>query len=230
MSSQRPTLQMSGPPPATSTRPTASTAPEAMRPVVFIVDADPRVRRSLESMICSAGWHARSCASAQELLEHPPLAVPSCLVLDVSLPDINGLELQRRIAADRASMPLVFVTDHRDVPTAVRAMKDGAVDFLTRPCDDADLLRALKDGLERSRAALLRDAEIGLLRERHSSLTPREREVMTLVAAGLLNKLVGAQLAISEITVKAHRRQVMRKMQARSLADLVTMAAKLGQA
>jgi FixJ family two-component response regulator len=197
-----------------------------MTPVVFVVDDDVSVRESLEPLIRCAGWQAETFASAQEFLDRPRLTVPSCLVLDVSLPDLNGLDLQKRIV-DRTNMPIIFITGHGDVPMTVRAMKAGAVEFLTKPFDDEVLLSAIRDAIERSESALGDEATMRVLRERYASLSPREREVMSLVVSGLLNKQVGGELGISEITVKAHRGRVMQKMKAGSLADLVTMAARL---
>ena len=196
-------------------------------PIVFVVDDDVSVRESLELLIRSAGWKPETFASARAFLSRPKPDVPSCLVLDVSLPDLNGLDLQNRVAADRADMPIIFITGYGDVPMTVRAMKAGAVEFLTKPFDDEVLLTAIRNAIERSRAALDREAELRALRERQASLTPREREVMVLVVSGKLNKQVGAELGISEITVKAHRGHMMRKMKADSLPDLVTMAARL---
>ena len=195
-----------------------------------MVDDDVSVRESLELLIGSAGWKPETFASARAFLSRPKPDVPSCLVLDVSLPDLNGLDLQNRVAADRADMPIIFITGYGDVPMTVRAMKAGAVEFLTKPFDDEVLLTAIRGAIERSRAALDREAELSALRERQESLTPREREVMVLVVSGKLNKQVGAELGISEITVKAHRGHMMRKMKADSLPDLVTMAAKLRRA
>jgi len=195
--------------------------------IVFVVDDDVSVRESLELLIRTAGWQPATFASAQDFLSYPRAAVPSCLVLDVTLPGLNGLELQQQIA-DRTEMPIIFITGHGDVPMSVRAMKAGAVEFLTKPFTDDVLLTAIDSAIERSRAALRLNSEMGALKHRFESLTPREREVMTLVVSGLLNKQVGGELGISEITVKAHRGQVMRKMKAESLPDLVTMAARLG--
>ena len=197
-------------------------------PIVFIVDDDVSVRSALESLIESAGWVAETFASAQEFLRRPRVAAPSCLVLDVSLPDINGLELQRRVATDRTDMPIIFISGYGDVPMTVRAMKAGAVEFLMKPFKDDVLLDAIRGAIDRSLTALREESEAQVLRSRSASLTPREREVMALVVSGLLNKQVGGELGISEITVKAHRGQVMRKMKAKSLPALVTMAWRLG--
>jgi FixJ family two-component response regulator len=196
-------------------------------PIVFVVDDDVSVRESLELLIQSAGWRPQTFASAQEFLARPRLLAPSCLVLDVSLPDLNGLDLQQRIAPDRIDMPIIFITGYGDVPMTVRAMKAGAVEFLTKPFGEEVLLSAIRSALERSHTALGDEAELRVLRERYAELSPREREVMALVVSGLLNKQVGGELGISEITVKAHRGKVMRKMKADSLADLVNMAARL---
>ena len=196
-------------------------------PIVYVVDDDVSVRESLELLIENAGWKPEVFASAHDFLSRPRVAVPSCLVLDVTLPGLNGLELQQRLA-DRTDMPIIFITGYGDVPMTVRAMKAGAVEFLTKPFRDDVLLNAIRGAIERSRAALRLDAEMRTLRNGYESLTPREREVMALVVSGLLNKQVGGELGISEITVKAHRGQVMRKMKADSLPDLVTMAARLG--
>ena len=198
-----------------------------VKSIVFVVDDDVSVRESLELLIKSAGWQPELFASAQEFLSRPRVAVPSCLVLDVSLPGLDGLELQRQLA-DRNDVPIVFITGHGDVPMSVRAMKAGAVEFLTKPFNDDVLLQAVQDAIERSRVALRLESEMRVLKSCHESLTPRERQVMALVVSGLLNKLVAAELGISEITVKMHRGQVMRKMKARSLPDLVTMAERLG--
>lgn len=185
-------------------------------PVVFVVDDDISVRESLEAMIRFAGFRAETFASAQAFLQCPLAMVPNCLVLDVSLPDLSGLDLQNLIASERTDMPIIFITGYGDVPMTVRAMKAGAVEFLTKPFEDQVLLDAIRHGLERSRVALAEKAGLNALQERYASLSPREREVMALVASGLLNKQVGGELGISEITVKAHRGQVMRKMNARS--------------
>ena len=196
-------------------------------PIVFVVDDDASVRKSLELLIDSAGWRSEVFASAQAFLSFPRIHAPSCLVLDVSLPDFNGLELQKRIAVDRSDMPIIFITGHGDVPMTVRAMKAGALEFFTKPFDDEVLLDAIRQAIERSRAALGQQEEMQALRGCLATLSRREREVMALVVCGQLNKQVCGELGISEITVKAHRGKVMRKMKADSLVDLVNKAAKL---
>jgi FixJ family two-component response regulator len=208
------------------TRPSDQLATARSTPVVFVVDSDASVRDSLERFAESAGWRVEAFASASAFLARPRAAAPGCLVIDVGLPDADGLEMQLRLA-DRPEMPVIFVTGCADVRTVVRAMKAGAVEFLTKPLAAELLLDAMRHAIERSRAALARQAELEALRERYTSLSCRERAVMALVVCGRLNKQCGAELGISEITVKAHRGKMMRKMGARSLPDLVNMAAKL---
>ncbi|GLQ49981.1 response regulator transcription factor [Dyella flava] len=202
--------------------------PEHAMPMVFVVDDDISVRESLEAMIGFAGFAVETFASAHEFLARPPVDTPNCLVLDVGLPDISGLDLQGLVAGERRDMPIIFITGHGDIPMSVRAMKAGAVEFLTKPFDDEVLLEAIRHAIERSRATLSEGSELRAIQTRYASLSQREREVMALVVSGLLNKQVGGELGISEITVKAHRGQVMRKMGVRSLAELVTIAARLG--
>jgi FixJ family two-component response regulator len=196
-------------------------------PIVFVVDDDVSVRESLELLIRFAGWEPETFASAQEFLARPRVLAPSCLILDVALPGLSGLDLQKRVAVDRIDMPIIFITGYGDVPMTVQAMKAGAVEFLTKPFGDDVLLSAVRNAIERSQTALRHEAEIRALRDCYASLSRREQEVMALVVSGLLNKQVGGELGISEITVKAHRGRVMRKMKAGSLADLVNMAARL---
>ena len=194
---------------------------------MFVVDDDVSVRESLEALIRCEGWRPEAFQSADEFLARPRTATPSCLVLDLTLPGLNGLELQERIAGDRSDMPIIFISGYGDVPKTVRTMKAGAVEFLTKPFKDDDLLSAIRQAIEHSHATLARQSEMRQLRQCLASLTPREREVMSLVVSGLLNKQIGSELGISEITVKAHRGKVMGKMQAESIADLVKMAERL---
>jgi FixJ family two-component response regulator len=199
-------------------------------PIVFVVDDDLSVREALESLIVQAGWRAQVFESAQDFLTFPHPSAPSCLVLDVSLPGLNGLELQSLIAGDRIEMPIIFITGHADVPMSVKAMKAGAVEFLTKPIAEDVLINAIGSAIARSRITLDQQSESQALRSLYAKLTPRERDVMTLVVRGQLNKQVGGELGMAEITVKAHRGQIMRKMKAASFADLVNMGARLGLA
>ncbi len=196
--------------------------------IVFVVDDDVSVRESLELLIKFAGWQPETFASAADFLARPRTATPSCLVLDVSLPDLNGLELQKLIGSERTDMPIIFITGHGDVPMTVQAMKAGAVEFLTKPFDDEVLLSAIRHAIKRSAAVLEDQGEISALRSSYESLTSRERDVMKLVVAGMLNKQIGLKLDISEITVKAHRGKMMQKMKVDSVADLVKAAVRLG--
>jgi FixJ family two-component response regulator len=198
------------------------------KPIVFIVDDDISIRESLEMLVQSAGWIPETFGSAQEFLERPRVSSPSCLILDMNLPGLTGLELQERIRAERTDMPIIFISGQGDVPVTVRAMKNGAIEFLEKPYGEQDVLLAVRDAIARSHAALKAHQASQATRDAYATLTRRERDVMGLVVAGLLNKQVGGELGISEITVKTHRGNVMRKMNARSFADLICMANALG--
>jgi FixJ family two-component response regulator len=197
-------------------------------PIVFVVDDDPSIREALTSLIRSVGLSVETFGSAREFLTRQRSDVPGCLVLDVRLPGLSGLDLQGELAAAQITTPIIFITGHGDIPMTVRAMKAGAVEFLTKPFRDQDLLDAIQQAFERDRVARRQHAELAALRRRYDALTPREREVMQLVVSGLLNKEIAAELGTSEITIKTHRGQVMRKMRAESFADLVRMAERLG--
>lgn len=199
------------------------------KPMVYIVDDDLSVRSSLEALVWAAGWKAASFASAGEFLAFARVPAPGCLVLDVTLPDISGLELQTRLVSEHVDLPILFISGYGDVPMTVQAMKAGALDFFTKPFQGDALLRAIELAIQRSQAALEHDAEMAVLRNRYTSLSCRERQVMMLVVDGLLNKQVADRLAISEITVKTHRGHAMRKMKANSLADMVRMSSRLGE-
>jgi FixJ family two-component response regulator len=213
--------------PQTLTSEAGESRTSSVLPIVFIVDDDVSVRESLELLVRDQNWKPEMYASAKEFLDQPRKRVPSCLVLDLSLPGLNGLELQKQLAVEHSDVPIIFISGYGDVPKSVQAMKAGALEFLTKPIDEDALLNAIRNALQRSRKALALSAEMQELRGRYASLTAREQQVMALVVSGLLNKQVGGELSISEITVKAHRGQVMQKMKANSLPDLVRMASKL---
>ena len=196
--------------------------------VVAVVDDDVSAREGLESLLRSAGWRAETFASAQEFLARARPDAPGCLILDLQLPGLSGLDLQKRMAEAGMEIPIIFLTGHGNIPASVQAMKAGAVEFLTKPVDEQDLLRAIQEAIERDRRTRQRHSEIHELQNRYESLTAREQEVMQQVVKGLLNKQIAAELQITEFTVKIHRGHVMRKMRADSLADLVRMAASLG--
>lgn len=196
-------------------------------PIVFVVDDDVSVRESLELLIQHEGWRVETFTSAEEFLNRPQEFAPGCVVLDISMPGLNGLELQKRLAVERPGMPIIFLTGHGDIGKTVQAMKAGAVEFLTKPFSDSALVSAIGSAVERSKALLCRDAELRALKVRYARLSSREREVMALVVLGLANKQVASELGISEITVKAHRGSMMRKMEANSLPELVKQAARL---
>ena len=196
--------------------------------IVAIVDDDPSVRKGLERLIRSLGWNAETFASAQEFLDRPRAEAPSCLVLDLQLPGLSGLDLQKRMSEAGLETPIVFLTGHGNIPASVKAMKAGAVEFLTKPVDEEELLKAIQEAIERDRRTRQQHAELHDLRDRYQSLTAREQEVMQQVISGLLNKQIAGELKITEDTVKFHRGHIMRKMQADSLADLVRMAETLG--
>jgi FixJ family two-component response regulator len=209
---------------------TSATGIQDPKPVVYVVDDDVSLRESLQAMVEESGFRPEVFASAGEFLRHSRQAIPGCLILDVSLPDLNGLELQRRMGAGQTTLPIIFITGHGDIPMSVQAMKAGATEFLTKPFSPKALLTAVCSAVDRSRECLAEQRVVKTLRDRLESLSRRERDVMALVTQGQLNKQVAATLGISEITVKAHRGKVMRKMKARTLADLLTMAARLREA
>jgi FixJ family two-component response regulator len=196
-------------------------------PVVFVIDDDISIRESLEALLQRAGWCVETFVSAHEFLARPPVSVPNCLILDIGLPGLNGLDLQKRVAAERSAMPIIFITGQGDIPMTVQAMKAGAIEFLTKPYKSDVLLLSVRTALERSRTLLGREEELQSLKARYAELTDRERDVMALVVIGLLNKEVANELGISEVTVKKHRGNAMRKMRAESLPQLVKMAGRL---
>lgn len=200
--------------------------PEA-NPMVFVVDDDNMVRMSLQRLICSEGFSVTTFDSAQDFLQHTLPDCPACLVLDVRLPDLNGLDLQHELAAAKIHIPIVFITGHGDIPMSVKAMKAGAVGFLTKPFSEQDLMNAINEAIEKDRTARIAQTELNRLRQNYESLTPREREVFAFVVTGMLNKQVAFELKVTEKTIKAHRALVMQKMHANSLADLVRIAEKL---
>jgi FixJ family two-component response regulator len=212
----------------TTNRPLRLHAMPATKPTVVVVDDDISIRQSLELLIQDEGWQPALFESAQEFLAQPPGVIPSCLILDVNLPDLSGLDIQQRISDEKSSIPIIFITGYGDIPTSVRAMKAGAAEFLTKPLNDEILIGAIRDAVRRSQANLKQEGAQRQLQERFALLSKREREVLNLVVKGLMNKQVAFELGISEITVKAHRGRVMEKMRATTFVDLVNMAGRLG--
>jgi len=196
--------------------------------IVAIVDDDPSIREGVGSLLRSAGWKVESFASAEEFLARRGIVEPSCLVLDLQLPELSGLDLQTRMAEINVEIPIVFITGHGSIPDSVQAIKAGAIEFLTKPFDEQQLFRAIREAMERNKETRKRHTDLRQIRERYESLTPREQEIMQQVVSGLLNKQIAVELKIAEITVKVHRGRVMQKMHAASVADLVRMAEKLG--